>query len=349
MPAIAAPRLSLLSFGPAWGCPSLDAASCKAHAYLLFCGLQPGKDFAVEPCNNPHVGLSGELPVLQVSGPDSGSTLAEPHEIFNTLSTLGYDPDSGLTALQKAESAAFTALIEERLAVALLFSWWEEEANYDAVIRPALAATLPLPLCYYLPWSMRRRVHSQLARRRCASASVAYAHGEAALEALAVRLDGRAFIHGDAPTSVDASAFAYLTAVLRCPLPDDRLRRLLRGHPNLVAYCERISADYFGGSEPLLPPASGAEAAAAARRASDIRAVAQGGAAGARAAADAAEAEAEAEAAGGQKKQPRNPKQQAFRRRSRNAVLAAAGSALAYALAVDAFGKGEAESEDEEA
>lgn len=352
--AVVPPRFQLLAFGPAWGCPSLDAASCKVQAYMLFCGLKPGVDFAIEPCANPHVGIGGELPVLQVSASTSSAspTLAEPHEIFTTLSSFGHDPDARLTTAQRAESLAFSALIEERLGVALLYSWWEEEANYESVVRPALAATLPVPLCFYVPWSMRKRARSQLARRRCNAAAVAYGHGEAALDALATRLDGEGgpFFHGSSPTSVDASAFAYLTAVLRCPLPDDRLRRKLRQHPALVAYCERISNSHFGGSEPLLPPASGAGAA---KRAAAARmAMLAGGVEGAQAAVTAAEAaeamEGESQANGAPKKEPRTAKQQAFRRRSRNAVLAAAGSALLYMFAVDALGQQGDDEEEEE-
>jgi metaxin len=357
-----ATRFQLMCYGPSWGCPSLDAASSKAHAWMLFCGLRQGVDFEVNTCGNPHVGMTGELPVLAAPGASPGTTptLAEPHEIFSTLAALGHDPDSHLDAVQKAESAAYAALIEERLHCALLFSWWEDEANYEAVVRPALAAMLPLPLCYYLPWSMRKRVHSQLARRRCASATIAYGHGEAALEALAARLaaGGAAYFHGATPTGIDASLFAYLTAVLRCPLPKDRLRRKLREYPQLVSYCERISAEYFGGSEPLLPAVSGAlaeggvaGAAAARRRAAAMRA---GGAEGAQAAAEEAaergteaDESAEGDAAAKPHKEPRSQKQQAFRRRSRNAVIGSGVVAVLYALAVGALGR-DAEEEEEE-
>eukprot|EP00965_Chrysotila_dentata_P139383 4608879-Pleurochrysis_carterae.AAC.1 len=49
----------------------------------------------------------------------------------------------------------------------------------------------------------------------------AYLLGEEALLALSERLGDRSYFFGDTPTSLDASAFAYLVAVLRCPLPND--------------------------------------------------------------------------------------------------------------------------------
>jgi metaxin len=327
--------LRLLVFGPSWGAPSLDAACSKAYAHLLFCGLVEGTDFVVEPCNNPHRSLGGELPVLEFG---AGQLAEGPHEVCTALAARGYDADKGLSPAQRAESTAFAALLEERLHVALLYSWWEDEENYNAVVRPALTKALPLPLCYYLPWSMRKRVHSQLARRSCHRADVAYAHGEAAIEALAVRLgEARPFFHGDTPTSVDASAFAYLSAVLRCPLPNERLRAALRVHTNLVAYCERISSRFFGGSGPLLPAAAPASAAPPPHHPLGTAA----------AAAAQAEVGRAAEAA---TKKSRTPKEANFRRRSRNAVLAAAGATLLYALATDslAFAAQQQDEEDEQ-
>ena len=326
------PPFRLLAFGPAWGAPSMDAACTKVTAWMRFCGLREGIDFSIEACS-PHIGLSGERPVLEM--PDR--RLAEPHEIFASLAEIGHDPDASLTAGQKAESLAFTALIEERLHVALLFSWWEEEANYDAVVRPALAASLPIPLCYYLPWSLRRRVHSQLARRRCLSADVAYAMGEAALAALSERLGARDYFHGNTPSGVDASAFAYLTAVLRPPMPDDRLRRAMQTHANLVEYCDRVASAHFARPPALLPPVPRPTLSGARPRAMDARSVAEAAAAAEREAA-AKGGRGAPQSAGGSEELTKEKRQQ---RRSRNAVMTAVGGAIVYALAVDTFGRQE--------
>lgn len=350
----AAPRFRLLTFAPSWGAPSMQPACTKAHAWLLFSGMREGTDFTVEP--SAHPSLAGELPVLEVGG--AGGELTGPHEMYAALVGRGHDPDRHLDAAQRAESLAFRALIEEHLGLALLYAQWEDEANYDAVTRPALATTLPIPLCYYLPWSLRRRVHSQLARRRCCSEDVAYAMGEAALAALATRLSGSGrdggaagggdgqgsavhgaegsagaplFFHGATPSSVDASAFAFLTTVLRCPLPHDRLRRAMRAHACLVTYCERIATLYFGPTPPLLEPPAAPAAAHASQPSSST-----GYGAAAAVAATAAAQHAAAEGGG---KEKRTPKQQAFRRRSRNAVLGAAGAAVLYSLATGALSR----------
>lgn len=184
------------------------------------------------------------------------------------LRERGYDPDAALDASQRADSAAYTALITERLNVALLYSWWVDDDNYE-IIRNEYAGKLPIPLCYYLPWSMRRKVHSQavnpslcvlpsitlvrfhfsacyllrnarhaveaalptrpvqLARRNCINPGIAYSYGESALEAISVRYGDRSFFHGSVASGIDATAFAYLAAVLLPPLPSDHLRQVL--------------------------------------------------------------------------------------------------------------------------
>ena len=213
------------------GRAALDPASTKASALPQFRAALRAL-YAVE--EGAHQ-LSARLPVLE-----AGRAGGRRRRSRRACSARGHDADAAPSAEQKAESAASCALVEEVLGAALLCSWYEVGANYEQAIRPALAAGMPLPLSLYMPWSIRKRAHSQLARRRCLDDDDALARGEEALRALSVRLGARRFFHGDAPSSLDASAFAYLTAVLRCPLPEDRLRRCLRGLANLTRFCDVV-------------------------------------------------------------------------------------------------------------
>lgn len=312
--------LRLMQYAPLWGAPSLDPECTRVQAYLRFCGLLAGRDYVLEDCGPAS---TGELPVLAAEGVG----MVSGGRIDACLRERGHDPDARLSAAQRAEAAAFAALVRHPLRLSLAYSWWAEAGNYSAVIRPAYAGSLPFPVGMYLPWIMRRRAHSMLARQQSAEAEAAYAQGEDALRQLAARLGEARFFFGDAPSSLDAAVFAYGTAILRCPLPHDRLRVCLQAQPNLVAFCERVSADFFGASAPLLPPpsapvASKAEEAAAARAALPA---AQDGAASSR-----------------------TPKQLRFKRRARDALLGAAGSALLYMLSTDMLGGGEQEGESDD-
>ena len=115
---------------------------------------------------------------------------------------------------------------------------------------------------------------------------------------------------GDTPSSVDTSAFGFLTAVLRCPLPNDRLRRSMQSRPNLIRFCERISAAYFGGSEPILPAVTASPFAHKV-----LPWWAQ---------------EEEEPLKLPTTKETRTPKEQRFKKRSRNSVIGAIAAALLY-------------------
>lgn len=326
--------MRLLQLSAAWGAPSIDAECSRVQAYLHICGLLPGTDFVIEDCDNPQIGAGGRLPVLEL-----GSRLAEPAELYAALREGGHDADKGLSACQRADSTAYTALITERLGVALLYSWWVDEENYE-VIRSAYAGKLAFPLCYYLPWTIRRKVQSQLARRACVEPKTAHAHGEEALSALAARYGESTYFHGDRPSAVDAAAFGYLSAVLRCPVPNDQLRRALRAHPNLVALVERMSKRFFDGSAPLLDP----EAPPLSRPPSSGKAVAEveavkraGTSSGAGSSATGGPSDANAAEIGPAEssKSKRTPKQQRFRQRSRNTLIGMGVAAVAFYLAND--------------
>jgi len=161
---------------------------------------------------------------------------------------------------------------------------------------------------------------------------VAYRLGGEALEALNTRLAGRGSFFASGASAVDATAFSYLTAVLRCPLPRDTLRAHLKSLPALCSYVEAFSTTFFGSFEPLLPspetdprlrppPLTGRPTAFPYAFGAD-----EGGGGEA------------SEAAAGGGKSSRTPKQRRFKERSRNAVLGALGGALVYAVATDLVG-----------
>jgi metaxin len=314
------PRLRLLQYETAWGAPSLDVQCSKAQAWLRVCGCA----FEVESARDGQTPWSTQLPVLR-----DGAQAFEQGELYAHLRSLGIDADAALSADERAESAAWQALIEERLGVSMLHAFWAEDDNYNAVLRPAYAARLPVPLNLYLPWMMRKRVLSQLARRGALRDGVAYRIGCDALDALSQRLAGRSSFFSAGPSGVDACAFAYLDTLLRCPAPRDALRAKLRSLPALAAFIETFSVSYFGSFAPLEPtpetdprlrpqPLTG--------RPTDFP-YAWAPEPGASPAADARSA--------------RTPKQQRFKRRSRNAVLGAIGAALVYAFATDMVGGSE--------
>lgn len=317
--------LRLLSVPGEWGTLSIDPRCATLEAWLRI---------AAAPYELEHVQQAqpswsaNELPVLR-----SHTRALGPHELYDHLREAGIDADANLSPVQRADAAAWASLVEERLGVAILFAFWAEDENYETVLRSAYAARLAIPLCFYVPWTMRKRVLSQLARRGALANGAAYRIGADALEALNTRLAGRTAFFDSGPSGVDACAFAHLDLLLRCPLPRDSLRAKLRSYPDLVAYVEAFSRRYFDNFEPIVPTPQ-----------TDHRLrppALTGRPAGFPYAWD--EAAASSTDAGAQPcaSSSRTPKQQRFKRRSRNAVFGALGAALMYAFATDMVHKEE--------
>ena len=83
------------------------------------------------------------------------------------------DLDRELSPAQRAEAAAWLALVEDRLHVALLYDWWYEDARFGDVGREAYNQNLGWPLRAYMPTVIRCAtwLRDWLARRRSATAT----------------------------------------------------------------------------------------------------------------------------------------------------------------------------------
>jgi glutathione S-transferase len=82
-----------------------------------------------------------------------------------------------------------------------------------------------------------------MGRHSCAEV---YAIGKAALSALAVYLQEQPYFMGEEPTTLDATAYAFLTRVLWAPY-ESPLKTHLQTLPNLVGYCQRMREQYSPG------------------------------------------------------------------------------------------------------
>ncbi|KAJ1617506.1 hypothetical protein T492DRAFT_917587 [Pavlovales sp. CCMP2436] len=251
------PRLALTVFAPAWGLPSISPQCSHTLALLHLAGLRAPANFELRDAAGSKLAPRTALPMLEVGG----RALPYGHEQLEALGALGLDLDAGLGARERADSAAYVALLEDALGPALLHSMWLEQANYEQVVRPVYAATLPFPLSVYHPWQMQRRTYAYLARRGLASATEVHAKAVRALDALSVRLGARPFFGGERPGALDAAALAYLVTVQRCPLPVDGLRRALYAYTNLTELCDRLMDTYFADAPTVARLALGAAVA----------------------------------------------------------------------------------------
>jgi metaxin len=171
------------------------------------------------------------------------------------------DLDRGLSATQRAEATAFTALLEGKLQPALVYSTWCEDEAFAQHTRGAVAAALPFPLSQLVPRLQRRAVQQYFAAR---SSDDVYQGAADALDALALRLEtggsgskgGGGFFFGSRPSTIDALLYACLAYVHAAPVVHPQLRQKLDGHRSLVAYLERCSQRAFSAGAPAAAEAS---------------------------------------------------------------------------------------------
>ncbi|PRW33295.1 metaxin 1 [Chlorella sorokiniana] len=245
----AATAVVLYKAPPAWSLPSFSVGCLQVEAYLRLAKVA----FAVQECVAPSASPTGQVPALDTSADLVGADAAAAHlplplaELAAARTMIDYlkhkvvNLDRGLSTAQRAEAAAFTALVEARLQPALVYSSWCEGEAYAAHTRPAYGAGIPFS--FFVLRSQRRAL---LQRFAATTASQVYAGATEALDALAQRLGAAApggqFFFGSQPSTLDALLFGCLSFLRSSPAVHPQLAAKLQSTPVLGAYVDRLAA-----------------------------------------------------------------------------------------------------------
>jgi glutathione S-transferase len=210
----------------------------KVETYLRMAGLP----FEAVNDGNIMKAPKGKLPYID----DDGTLVADSSFIIDHLKQRHGDPlDGALTPLQRAQGTAFQRLLEEHLYWAVLHTRWVDAQGWPKT-RDAFFGSLPLPLRWIMPPLARRGLVAELRGHgmgRHSPQEIA-ALGCLDITALADFLGDKPFLLGDAPSSFDASAHAFLANVLWAPF-DTPLRAQAQARPTLHAYCQRMKTRYY--------------------------------------------------------------------------------------------------------
>ncbi len=215
-----------------WVLPNPSPFCLKLETWLRLADIpyetQPWSPMKAPLGKAPFIDHQGELV------PDSSRAIAYLIEAFDV------QLDADLTAEQSARSLLVQRLVEEHLYWALLYSRWVEDsgwAAYNSVVgssMPALARPFLLPrlrrgvIRSCKAHGLGRHDRAEIIGRACAD-----------LDALATVLGDQAFIVGETPHTVDATAYAFLASFIVPDLPHP-IRTHARGCDPLVAYVERV-------------------------------------------------------------------------------------------------------------
>lgn len=230
--------IKLHQFAPAFGLPNASPFCMKAETYLRMAGLPHQLVNSGDVFKAP----KKKLPYID----DGGTRVADSSFIIDHLKARHGDPlDGGLSEPERAVATAFQRLFEENLYWAVVYTRWIDDAGW-AQTRPAFFAAMPAPLRWVVPALARRGLRAELRGHGMGRHAAAEIHAIACrdLTAVADFLADKPYMLGEAPSSLDATAYAFLANLLWAPIASPIQQHALR-RPTLEAYCQRMKARYY--------------------------------------------------------------------------------------------------------
>ena len=229
--------ITLYTFGPYFGLPDASPFVMKGEMLLKLSKLEyqtNSKGFSGAP--------KGKLPYMD----DNGIIVAD-----STLMRLhleqkhGIDFDRGLSPREKGIAWATEKMLEDHLYWVLVYWRWMKDENFykgpanffkraPAIIRPLIIRKVR--------GDVRRRLHGHGISRHTEEEMTLMSNR--AFEALSQLLGENRYLMGDQVCGADATAFAFIAGSL-CPLFESPAHAKARTLPNLIAYRDRMMAEYY--------------------------------------------------------------------------------------------------------
>ncbi|PHS28669.1 MAG: hypothetical protein COA84_00295 [Robiginitomaculum sp.] len=223
--------------------PGLGAANPSPFCIKLEVLLKMSElSFDIKIEGNPSNGPTGKIPFIKDNGKaygDSGLIQTHLEKEYNI------DFNAGLNERQKADSLAYTRLVDEHLYWVLVYSRWMEDENW-AILKPMFFGKLPFPLKQIVPNIARKKLAKALHGHGIGrhNRDTIYALAADDLAAIAAFLGDHDFAFGDTPKAVDAALYGQLSGIIDAPF-DTPLKRAAMSHDVLPAYCARMRARFF--------------------------------------------------------------------------------------------------------
>ncbi|MBI3676678.1 MAG: glutathione S-transferase family protein [Proteobacteria bacterium] len=228
--------ITLYGFGSYFGLPDQSPLVMKTMVQLTMAGL--AFDVSVTGYMNAP---KGKLPYIR----DGEETIADSTFIRKHIETkYGADLDSGLNDLQRVQAWTIERMVEDHLLWAITYVRWTRDENYAKAC--ALFAAFPQAMRGSLAEPSPKRMLDGLQAQgfgRHSEEDVTELCSRS-LGALSTHLGDKAYLFGERPAGVDATAFGVL-ACLGTDVFDTKLTRKARSFANLMAYRERMMAKYF--------------------------------------------------------------------------------------------------------
>jgi len=229
--------LTLYSYPKLFGVADNNGYGLKVFAFLKLAGVA----FVHEHLFDASAAPRGQLPYVV----DDGEAVGDSETIIaHVTAKYRVSIDSGLSAEQRRTNLLVTRMLDDLYWV-MSYSRWKDDRYFPA-FRDAFMAQHPqidaAGLDKARAYNAQRYYFQGIGRY---APDEAYARGLADLGVLVDIVPARGFVHGGAPTSIDAGIYGFLANIHFLPIPTP-LKAFVDAHPNLVAHCESIHAMVSG-------------------------------------------------------------------------------------------------------
>jgi glutathione S-transferase len=223
--------LTLYSYPELFGVADNNGYGLKVFAFLRLAGVPFVHEHIFDASKAPR----GQLPYVV----DDGETVGDSDTIIaHVTRKYGVKLDATLTAAQRATDHMVTRMLDDLYWV-MSYSRWKDERFWPA-FRDALQREHPSLTNEGLTKAREfnfQRYHYQGIGRYAPEA--AYARGLADLGVLAQLVPADGFVHGPAPTSIDAGIYGFIANIWFYDI-DTPLKQFVVAQPNLVRHCRAI-------------------------------------------------------------------------------------------------------------
>jgi glutathione S-transferase len=225
--------LTLYSYPPLFGVADNNGYGLKVYAFLRLAGVPFAHEHIFDSSKAPR----GQLPYIV----DDGETVGDSETILAFLtSKYRIGMDAALTDAQRGANLFVTRTLDDLYWV-MSYSRWKDERFWPA-FRDALKREHPSLTDEGLLKAKEfnaQRYHYQGIGRYAPDAAMA--RGLADLTALSGIIPANGFVHGAAPTSIDAGIYGFIANIYFYDI-DTPLKRFVAAHGNITRHCEAVHA-----------------------------------------------------------------------------------------------------------
>jgi glutathione S-transferase len=231
--------IKLYGFGENYGLADASPFVLKVDAYMRMANVE----FKMIPnLANLRKAPKSKLPFIE----DDGQIIADSQLIIGHLKKIqSQNIDKGLSDEQQALSYLVTKSLDENLYFILLYFRWFRDDTWKKT-KQAFFGEMPVPIKYFVPDLIRKQVIKSLKGQGTARHSNEEVEQllRNSLQALSDLLGTKNYFFGDQPTSLDATAFAFLAQLILSD-QNDSCNQIAREYSSLVSYCEKIKKEFY--------------------------------------------------------------------------------------------------------